>query len=118
MKTNYRNYNKPAIKAQEEIVEESELEIEEVVEEEITEEPELEIEEEVKEEPEKLLMGKVNCKALYVRQSPSQEAAPVGTIKQDQQVMIVESESTETFYSICTENGLEGFCMKQFIAVQ
>jgi hypothetical protein len=32
--------------------------------------------------------------------------------------MIDEKESTEEFYKVCTAAGIEGFCMKKFIAIQ
>lgn len=58
-----------------------------------------------------------NCAELYVRSAPSIDSEPLGTIKQGARVMIYELESTDEFYSVCTETGLEGFCMKKFITV-
>lgn len=57
------------------------------------------------------------CTSLYVRSEPTVDSEPLGTIKCDTKVRIYESESTDDFYSVCTETGLEGFCMKKFISV-
>lgn len=59
----------------------------------------------------------VDCSSLYVRSEPTVDSEPLGTIKCDTNVRIYESESTDDFYSVCTETGLEGFCMKKFISV-
>lgn len=58
-----------------------------------------------------------NCDQLYVRSEPSVDAEPLGVIKKDTSVRIYEDESTSDFFSVCTESGLEGFCMKKFISV-
>ena len=100
------------------------------------EEPETEVEEEtVKEErpiegqivipevepvvePEIRKFGKINnCKKLNVRKLPSRDAEIVSELIEGSEVMIDENESTALFYKICTEHGIEGFCMKQFIKV-
>lgn len=57
------------------------------------------------------------CDQLYVRAEASADSEPLGIIKRDTNVRIYESESTEDFYSVCTESGLEGFCMKKFISI-
>ena len=76
------------------------------------------IEEIIPSDPEPVVNeGMVNCEQLYVRSAPSVDAEPLGTIKQGARVMIYELESTDEFYSVCTETGLEGFCMKKFITV-
>lgn len=57
------------------------------------------------------------CDQLYVRSDASVDSEPLGIIKRDTVLVIYESESTEDFYNVCTESGLEGFCMKKFISV-
>lgn len=57
------------------------------------------------------------CDQLYVRSEASVDSEPLGIIKRDTKVRIFEVESTNDFYSVCTETGLEGFCMKKFITV-
>ena len=62
--------------------------------------------------------GKVsNCKKLNIRKLPSRDAEIVSEWIEGSEVMIDEKESTALFYKICTEHGIEGFCMKQFIKV-
>lgn len=69
-------------------------------------------------EPENRKFGKVsNCKKLNVRKLPSRDAEIVSELIEGSEVMIDENESTALFYKICTEHGIEGFCMKQFIKV-
>ena len=69
-------------------------------------------------EPENRKFGKVsNCKKLNIRKLPSRDAEIVIELIEGSEVMIDEKESTALFYKICTEHGIEGFCMKQFIKV-
>ena len=69
-------------------------------------------------EPEIRKFGKINnCKKLNVRKLPSRDAEIISELLEGSEVMIDEKESTALFYKICTEHGIEGFCMKQFIKV-
>ena len=69
-------------------------------------------------EPENRKFGKVsNCKKLNIRKLPSRDAEIISELIEGSEVMIDENESTALFYKICTEHGIEGFCMKQFIKV-
>lgn len=86
--------------------------------------PVVEPEEIVEPEPEPVVAEPVvvegvvdGCDQLYVRAEASTDAEPLGIIKRDTNVRIYESESTEDFYSVCTETGLTGFCMKKFISI-
>lgn len=66
-----------------------------------------------------LLLGIVaNCKKLNVRERPTVHAPVVCEIVCQTELMIDEKESTEEFYKVCTAAGVEGFCMKKFIAIQ
>ena len=60
----------------------------------------------------------VDCEQLYVRSEPSTDSESLGIIKKSTNLLIYENESTDDFYKICTEAGLEGFCMNKFIAIQ
>lgn len=60
----------------------------------------------------------IDCKNLNVREQPDGEADVLGTIPADSEILIDESESTSEFYKVCAVSGLEGFCMKKYIAVQ
>ena len=69
-------------------------------------------------EPENRKFGKIsNCKKLNIRKLPSRDAEIVSELIEGSEVMIDEKESTALFYKVCTEHGIEGFCMKQFIKV-
>ena len=69
-------------------------------------------------EPEIQKFGQVSgCKKLNVRKLPSRDAEIVSELAEGIKVMIDEKESTALFYKICTEHGIEGYCMKDFIKV-
>ena len=109
------------------LVNDPELEVEDTVEEKVEEpiegqivipevEPEPDPESSV--EPENQKFGKVsNCKKLNIRKLPSRDAEIVSELIEGSEVMIDEKESTALFYKICTEHGIEGYCMKNFIKV-
>lgn len=58
------------------------------------------------------------CERLNVRSEASTTADVLCTIDRDAEVVIVDSESTDEFYKVCTAAGIAGFCMKQFITKQ
>ena len=111
------------------LVTDPELEVEDTVEEKVDEpiegqivipevEPELVSDPEPSVEQENRKFGKVNnCKKLNIRKLPSRDAEIVSELVEGSKVMIDEKESTELFYKICTEHGIEGYCMKNFIKV-
>lgn len=61
--------------------------------------------------------GMVNTDVLNVHEEPKENSEVLGIIDRTTNVLIDDAESTEDFYKICTETGLEGFCVKQFITV-
>lgn len=61
--------------------------------------------------------GIVTCALLNVREAPDVNTAVVTTIHKGHKLMVNENASTADFYSVCTETGVDGYCMKQFIAV-
>ena len=72
-----------------------------------------------RDESEEIKIGLVsNCKKLNVRERPTVHAPVVCEIVCQAELMIDEKESTEEFYKVCTAAGIEGFCMKKFIAIQ
>lgn len=112
---NYTNYSKPQTAPVEPVVEDDTVVpvIEEVVEE-VVEATEPEIEEAVEEVTE--VIGVVtDCVKLNVRKAPNATAEIICTIPLGTEVMIDEDKSTGDFYAICTEAGVEGYCMKKFI---
>lgn len=63
-------------------------------------------------------LGKVvDCVRLNVREEPSTKASVVFEIPVGSMVFIDETCSTDEFYKICTEHGVEGYCMKKFIEI-
>ena len=110
-------------------VNDPELEVEDTVEEKVDEpiegqivipevEPELVSDPEPSVEPENRKFGKIsNCKKLNVRKLPSRDAEIVSELVEGSEVMIDEKESTALFYKICTEHGIDGYCMKDYITV-
>lgn len=63
-------------------------------------------------------LGKVvDCVKLNVREEPSTKASVVFEIPVGSTVFIDETCSTDEFYKICTEHGVEGYCMKKFIEI-
>ena len=111
------------------LVNDPELEVEDTVEEKVDEpiegqivipevEPEPASDPEPSVEPENRKFGKVNnCEKLNIRKLPSRDAEIVSELVEGSKVMIDEKESTALFYKICTEHGIEGYCMKNFIKV-
>lgn len=59
----------------------------------------------------------IDCAKLNVRELPNPDAPVVTIIKASSKVLVDETESTDDFYKVCTETGIEGYCMKKFIAV-
>ena len=111
------------------LVNDPELEVEDTVEEKVDEpiegqivipevEPEPVSDPEPSVEPENQKFGKVsNCKKLNIRKLPSRDAEIVSELVEGSEVMIDEKESTALFYKICTEHGIDGYCMKDYITV-
>ena len=111
------------------LVNDPELEVEDTVEEKVDEpiegqivipevEPEPVSDPEPVVEPENRKFGKVNnCKKLNIRKLPSRDAEIVSELIEGSEVMIDEKESTALFYKICTEHGIDGYCMKDYITV-
>ena len=111
--------NDPELEVKEEIIEEN---IEENIEEPIEGQTVIsEVEPIIPEpvaEPEIQKFGQVSgCKKLNVRKLPSRDAEIVSELAEGIKVMIDEKTSTALFYKICTEHGIEGYCMKDFIKV-
>ena len=57
------------------------------------------------------------CAKLRVRSTPEIGDNVVCTINFASEVLVDLNKSTEDFYNITTETGIEGFCMKQYINI-
>ena len=81
-------------------------------------EPEIVTEPEPTIEPETYTIGQVvGCKKLNVRKLPSQDAKILCELTERSEVMIDEKASTALFYKVCTESGIDGYCVKKFIKI-
>lgn len=58
------------------------------------------------------------CDKLNVRAEPSITSAILCEISKQTEVIVDEIETINEFYKICTDFGIEGFCMKKYITVQ
>lgn len=58
------------------------------------------------------------CEKLRVRKGPNATADVICEITKSTAVIIDEEASSNDFYKVCTESGVEGFCMKKFITVK
>ena len=82
--------------------------------EEVVVEPEEKTEEAVEVEP--VVKGKVtDCIKLNVRKGALITSDIREVIEEGAIVEINEKRSTDDWYSICTESGTKGFCMKEYI---
>lgn len=93
-----------------------------VVEDTAANEPDTEIPVEQEAESSKPITGVVtDCLKLNVRSTPTDvpgKGNVVTTIECLTEVVIDMEGSTDRFYKICTASGIEGFCMRQYIAVR
>ena len=60
----------------------------------------------------------IECETLRVRKKPSLDGEILTTIHKGSQVVIDLDKSTKDFYKINYVAGVEGYCMKKFIAVK
>lgn len=61
----------------------------------------------------------VNCQKLRVRSEASADTDnTIAVLDALSEVTVDEDASTEDFYKVCTAAGMEGFCMKKFIALR
>lgn len=113
-KTNYSNFSRPTVEEKIEPV------VKEVIEEVVAEEPTTEQAPQTeKSEKSESTVGVVsNCAKLRVRKAPNVKAEVLCEIANLSAVVIEPTKSTEDFYKVCTENGVEGYCMKKFITVK
>ena len=57
----------------------------------------------------------INTSKLNVRKLPSLESEIIDVIKKKDTLMINPSKSTATFYHVTLDNGLEGYCVRDYI---
>ena len=116
---NRRNYNQYANKEETTPVEEIEESIDttETVKENevVTEETEV-IEDKTPDEVPKPVYGVVNCSKLNVRRGPSIDTASLCIVEGGSKLDI--EQFNEEWFKVLTEDGISGYCMREFIDEQ
>ena len=57
-----------------------------------------------------------NCEKLNIRKKPDKDADVLCTLNSGTEVLI--NDANEDFYSVVTESGIDGYCMKQYVKVK
>lgn len=71
------------------------------------------------EEKEETLIGIVSdCKRLNIRREPNVNKEVVFVVDVGAVLVIDLEKSTDEFYKIYTETGVEGYCMKRFVDIK
>ena len=60
----------------------------------------------------------VNCLSLNIREKASADSDVIAEAKALDELKIDMANSNDDWYAVCTVSGIEGFCMKKFIAVR
>ena len=64
------------------------------------------------------VIGKISgFEKLYVRKEASKDSEPVGIVTDKDDLSIDVVRSTDDFYKVITSNGLEGYCVKEFVKI-
>lgn len=64
------------------------------------------------------VIGKIiEFEKLYVRKEASKYSEPVGIVTDKDYLSIDIIHSTDNFYKVITSNGLEGYCVKEFVKI-
>ena len=71
------------------------------------------------EEAVKNIIGVVtDCLKLNIRKEPNKDSDVVVVVTCLDELKIDLDASTDDWYAVCTVAGIEGFCMKKFVAVR
>lgn len=93
-------------------------EVSEVLEEVNSNEEMTETSEEVLEEPTTVTGLVMNCVRLNIRRKTNINSEIVGGVKAGDKLAINLNQSTEDWLSVTTEDGVKGFCMKQYVNIE
>ena len=64
------------------------------------------------------VIGKIiEFEKLYIRKEASKDSEPVGIVTDKDDLSIDIIHSTDDFYKVITSNGLEGYCVKEFVKI-
>lgn len=59
-----------------------------------------------------------DCLKLNIREKPSKGSRVVAIVTCLDELEISMSDSNDEWYAVCTAAGIEGFCMKKFVAIR
>lgn len=59
-----------------------------------------------------------DCLKLNIRKEPNKDSDVVVIVTCLEELKIDLDASTDDWYAVCTVTGIEGFCMKKFVAVR
>ena len=111
----YDDVDKMLVDATDEIVEEIE-EVNDSVEDAIEIDDSVSVDE-IVEETESLVGVVSGCAKLNVRKEPNITSEPVCIVSEKTVLLIDQDLSTDEWYKVYTEAGIEGFCMKKYVTV-
>ena len=67
----------------------------------------------------KIVKGTVaNCSKLNMRKEPKKNATVIAVLAAKTKVEVESNASTDDWYKVITKDGLEGYCMKEFITLK
>ena len=58
-----------------------------------------------------------DCQKLNIRKEPNRDSEVIAVVSSLDELRIDSVTSTDDWYAVCTVSGIEGFCMKKFVAV-
>lgn len=58
------------------------------------------------------------CRKLNIRKEPSLSSEVICEVFEGATLMIDQSESTDAWFRVYTEAGVEGYCMKSFVTIR
>lgn len=59
-----------------------------------------------------------DCLRLNIREEPTKDSAVAAIVTCLDELKIDPDNSTDDWYAVCTASGVEGFCMKKFVAIR
>ena len=73
----------------------------------------------IDEQETEVIVGVVtDCLKLNVREKPKTDAKVLSIVPDLSELLINQDLSTDGWFSVFTEDGVEGFCMKKFVALR
>lgn len=59
-----------------------------------------------------------DCLKLNIREKPSNDSRVVTVVTCLDELEVDMGDSNDDWYAVCTAAGIEGFCMKKFVAIR